>query len=377
VFAVRLPNQYGPKKWPAEVYNRKNNPEIQYDGNAPHTYQYTGRFYNQGKVLAYEDLESGKPVLLTNTYPANINAAEFQKEKGTIQIYDYDNEEFRAVAPDETDAEILSQHGFLFTVGVDRERLQVEQHFFNYTATGHRSAAEEVYSFRIKTTNYKESVSSEVYISFDELKEDVANYFTDAPKVFNGKQTALAELYVMRYDKKWAGISIPEMTKPIPLGVKVASKDQKFIFSLAKSNLPYEIILEDRQEEKTYNLSAGERCVVEDLVAGNCEGRFYINLQENATDEEENLGDDVTTDVEDAVESSPMIDIFTNGNQLVVSANNEVELQTIIISDMSGKHQVYNVSGQYVALTVPASTGVYTVNVIGDTTSVIEKVKLN
>jgi hypothetical protein len=60
-----------------------------------------------------------------------------------------------------------------------------------------------------------------------------------------------------------------------------------------------------------------------------------------------------------------------------VSANNEVELQTIIISDMSGKHQVYNVSGQYVALTVPASTGVYTVNVIGDTTSVIEKVKLN
>jgi hypothetical protein len=141
--------------------------------------------------------------------------------------------------------------------------------------------------------------------------------------------------------------------------------------------MPYDIILEDRFAEKTYNLSAGEQCVVDDLVAGNCEGRFYIMLQENATDEEENLGDDVTTDVEDAVESSPMIDIFTNGNQLVVSANNEVELQTIIISDMSGKHQVYNVSGQYVALTVPASTGVYTVNVIGDTTSVIEKVKLN
>ena len=376
VFAVRLPNQYGPKKWPAEVYNRKNGLEgkDQYDGNAPHTYQYTGRFYNQGKVLAYEDLESGKPVLLTNTYPANINAGEFQKAKGTIQIYDYDNKEFRVIGNDEKDAEILSQHGFLFTVGVGRDRLQVDQNFFNYTATGHRSAAEEVYSFRIKTTNYKESVSSEVYISFDELKEDVANYLTDAPKVFNGKQTALAELYVMRYDKKWAGISIPEMTKPIPLGVKVASNDQKFIFSLAKSNLPYEIFLEDRQEGKTYNLSAGERCVVEDLVAGNCEGRFYINLQEIVEEDEE---EDVPTDVEEASSSNPAIDIFTNENTLVVSANSEVELQTIIVSDMSGKHQVYKVSGQYVVLSLPVSTGVYTVNVVGDTASVIEKVKLN
>jgi hypothetical protein len=44
---------------------------------------------------------------------------------------------------------------------------------------------------------------------------------------------------------------------------------------------------------------------------------------------------------------------------------------------MSGKHQVYKVSGQYVVLSLPVSTGVYTVNVVGDTASVIEKVKLN
>ncbi len=372
VFAVRLPNQYGPKKWPAEVYNRKNAPEIPYDGNAPHTYQYTGRFYNQGKNLVYENLEPEKPVLLTNTYPANINAYEFQKEKGTIQIYDYDNKEFRVVGNDEKDAEILSQHGFLFTVGGDRTRLEVQQNFLNFTGTGHRSAADEIYSFRIKTTNYKESVSSEVYISFDELKEDVANYFTDAPKVFNGKQTALAELYVMRYDKKWAGISIPEMTKPIPLGVKVASNDQKFIFSLAKSNLPYEIFLEDRQEGKTYNLSAGERCVVEDLVKGNCEGRFYINLQEILEEDEE---DDVPTEVEDASASDAGIDIFTQGNTVVVSS--EVELKTVIVSDISGKTQEYKVSGQYVRLDLPVAIGVYTINVIGENATRVEKIKLN
>lgn len=376
VFAVRLPNQYGPKKWPAEVYNRKNNPEIPYDGNAPHTYKFTGRFYNEENVLVYKDLVPQTPALLTNTYPANINAFNLQDAKGTIQIYDYENKEFRAVGQDETDAEILSQHGFLFTPATVKV-LEVDKGYYKSTATGHRSAAEEVYSFRIKTTNYKESVSSEVYISFDELKEDVANYLTDAPKVFNGKQTALAELYVMRYDKKWAGISIPEMTKPIPLGVKVASNDQKFIFSLAKSNLPYEIFLEDRQEGKTYNLSAGERCVVEDLVAGNCEGRFYLMLSENEEEELPEDGDEITTDAEETESLANGIDIFTQENSIVVSCNSEMELMQVVVSDVAGRHQVYNVSGQYVKLDLPVSTGVYTISVIGDKATRVEKIKLD
>ena len=379
VFAIRLPNQYGNtynEKLPAVVYNRKN--QTNYDPKEPYTYKFNGRFYNESKVLYYDGLTPEKPVLLTNTYPANINAYKLQEDKGTIQIYDYDKCSFVAVAADNQDAEILSQHGFLFTPKSGLTALNVAKDYFKNTETGHRSVAEEVLSFRIQLSNNKESVASEVYIRYDELKDDAVDYASDAPKAFNGMIKVLPELYVMRYDKKWSGISIPDISKPIPLGVKMQASNQVLTFSISNVNMPYDIILEDRFADKTYNLSAGEQCVVDDLVAGNnCEGRFYIMLQENATDEEENLGDDVTTDVEDAVESSPMIDIFTNGNQLVVSANNEVELQTIIISDMSGKHQVYNVSGQYVALTVPASTGVYTVNVIGDTTSVIEKVKLN
>lgn len=377
VFAIRLPNQYGntyEEKLPAVVYNRKN--QTNYDPKEPYTYKFNGRFYNESKVLYYDGLTPEKPVLLTNTYPANINAYKLQEDKGTIQIYDYNKCSFVAVGNNQN-AEILSQHGFLFTPKSGLEALNVAQNYFKNTETGHRSVAEEVLSFRIQLSNNKESVASEVYIRYDELKDDAVDYASDAPKAFNSMIKVLPELYVKRYDKKWSGISIPDISKPIPLGVKMQASNQVLTFSISNVNMPYDIILEDRFAEKTYNLSAGEQCVVDDLVAGNCEGRFYIMLQENATDEEENLGDDVTTDVEDAVESSPMIDIFTNGNQLVVSANNEVELQTIIISDMSGKHQVYNVSGQYVALTVPASTGVYTVNVIGDTTSIIEKVKLN
>lgn len=378
VFAIRLPNQYGntyKEKLPAAVYNRRN--QTNYDPNEPYAYKFNGRFYNESKGLYYEGLTPEKPVLLTNTYPANINAYKLQEDKGTIQIYDYDKCSFVAVAADNQDAEILSQHGFLFTPKSGLTALNVTQNYFKNTETGHRSVAEEVLSFRIQLSNNKESVASEVYIRYDELKDDAVDYASDAPKAFNGMIKVLPELYVMRYDKKWSGISIPDISKPIPLGVKMQVSNQVLTFSISNVNMPYDIILEDRFVGKTYNLSAGEECVVDDLVAGNCEGRFYIMLQENATDEEENLGDDVTTDVEDAVESSPMIDIFTNGNQLVVSANNEVELQTIIISDMSGKHQVYKVSGQYVVLSLPVSTGVYTVNVVGDTASVIEKIKLN
>ena len=58
------------------------------------------------------------------------------------------------------------------------------------------------------------------------------------------------------------------------------------------SNLDCDIILEDRQEAKEYNLSAGEVCEVSDLVVGDCRCRFYLKTSESAEEDE-----DVTTDV--------------------------------------------------------------------------------
>ena len=48
-----------------------------------------------------------------------------------------------------------------------------------------------------------------------------------------------------------------------------------------------------------------------------------------------------------------------------------------MISDISGRHQVYNVSGRYVTIDLPVSTGVYTIYAIGDKAYIIEKIKLN
>lgn len=375
VFAVRLPNQYGPKKFPASIYNKRTE-GANYDGDKPHTYSYKGRFYNESRVPYYEGLTPGKPVLLTNTYPANIDADELAGKgdaEGTFLIYDYEQESFVPVGG--TDAVILSQHGFVFTPA--NNQLTIENKYFLNNETGHRSLTDDILSLRLRVKNEKASVSSEVYISYDEFKEDKMDYAVDAPKVFNGMVPALPDIYVMRYDKNWAGLSLPDITKPIPLGVRVSAANQVFKFTLVDSNLPFDIILEDRQEEKTYNLSAGETCEVSDLVVGKCEGRFYLNLSERSIEELPEGGEDVTTEVQESDIENSGIDIYTEGNKIVVSSTSDVELQTIMISDISGRHQVYNVSGRYVTIDLPVSTGVYTIYAIGDKASRTEKLKLN
>ena len=228
----------------------------------------------------------------------------------------------------------------------------------------------------LQLSNKIASTASVVTIRYDELKVDEIDYAVDAPKIFNTMEASVPELYVMRYDKKWTGVNIPTLSEPIPLGISVGKADQTFRFSLQNSSTDFDVILEDRQRGKQYNLSEGEVCMVENLPIGLSEGRFYLNLSENAIEENEE-GDDVTTEVEESDLGNAEIDIYSNGNMVIVSSTSDVELQTILITDISGRHQVYNVSGQYVTIDLPVSTGVYTISVIGDKATRIEKLRLN
>jgi hypothetical protein len=187
-------------------------------------------------------------------------------------------------------------------------------------------------------------------------------------------EPSLPDLYAIRYKKRLSGLVIPTISEPIPLGINVSAEDQSFTFSLKRSSLQSDIILEDRYTGKQCNLSEGLKYTVDDLPIGLCEGRFYLMLQEQ---DEERPGDDVSTEVEDGQSSAAGIDIFTQGNSVVVSASSDVELMQVIVSDVSGRHQVYNVSGQYVQLNLPVATGVYTISVIGDKATRVEKIKLN
>ena len=376
-FAIRIPDQYGPKKFPAEVYNRREG--TNYNEKEAIRYTFTGRFYNESSLPTYSLLQQGEPVILTNTYPANIDAQKLQAGKGngegSVQYYDYNKKAFIPLGSDAKS--IMSQHSFIFTPKAELEKLKVDRDYFQTTETGHRSASVEIEDFRVELINRADNTASEIYVRYDELKEDAIDYAVDAPKVFNSMESTLGDLYVIRYDRKWAGLSIPTLSEPIPLGVKVSTADKAFTFSLGASNIEEDIILEDRQTGAQYNLSKGENYRVEGLQVGKCEGRFYLMLSENEEEELPEDGDEITTDAEETESLANGIDIFTQENSIVVSCNSEMELMQVVVSDVAGRHQVYNVSGQYVKLDLPVSTGVYTISVIGDKATRVEKIKLN
>lgn len=387
-FAIRVPDQYGRnldlygmkfEKLPAEVYNElfPTAEGVPYDGNVPHTYTFTGRFYNEASLPTYSlgaDIAVGDLVILNNSYPANIDAQKLKAGLGVeVQYYDYNDKKFVALGDDEKS--IMAQHSFIIPKTLEgKQTININRSWFQTTETGHRSASVDTESFRIELRNKAASSASEIYICYDPLKEDIINYSLDASKIFNTMEPSLPDLYAIRYNKRLSGLVIPTISEPIPLGINVSAENQSFTFSLKRTSLQSDIILEDRYTGKQCNLSEGLKYTVDDLPIGLCEGRFYLMLQEQ---EEEIPGDDVSTEVEDGQSSAAGIDIFTQGNSVVVSASSDVELMQVIVSDVSGRYQVYNVSGQYVQLNLPVATGVYTISVIGDKANRVEKIKLN
>ncbi len=366
VFAIQIPNMYGTNlMFPAEEYNKYFS--TSYDSTQVIAYTFNGRFTNESALPTYTGLTAGQPVLLNNSYPANINIDVMKsKTGGTVQIYDYDDKSFR---PAEATELIIAQHGFVYTPSESGD-LTIPAEAFEVSNTEHRSIAEYMPEVSITVSNQAAEASSTVNLSIDWLKDDAINYDTDAPKVFNAQETTLPDLYIMRYNAKWAGVRVPTYDEPIPLGIRVSAADQTFVFSLDSEADMATVMLEDRLEGKTYNLLAGETCTVTGLKVGDCEGRFFLNVGAK-----EQVEDEVVTDIEDSI-SDKNINILSQEQRIIVSCNNEVELQTIIVNDMSGRSSVYNVSGQYVELNLPVTQGVYTVKVIGDNATKTGKVIL-
>ncbi len=379
-FAIRIPDQYGRnmdwwgmkfEKLPAEVYNSLfiKEGEAPYDGTAPHTYTFRGRFYNDASLPTYTLPNAGEIVALNNSYPANIDAQKLKAGIGReIQYYDYINKGFVALGGN--NKSIMSQSSFIIETKANSEKIEIKREWFETSKTPHRSASVDTESFRIELRNKAASSASEIYICYDPLKEDALNYSVDAIKVFNTMEASLPDLYSMHYNKRLSGLVIPTLSEPIPLGINVSLEDQTFTFSLKECTLSADVILEDRQTNTQYNLSEGEICEVEGLKTGLCEGRFYLLLSEQEEEDPE-----ISTGIDDALIGD--IDIYTNGNSVVVSSTSDVELMQVIVSDMAGRTQVYNVSDNYAQINLPVEAGVYTINVIGDKSSRVEKIKLN
>ena len=365
VFAIQIPDMYGTNlMFSAERYNKYFG--TSYNGDAPIDYTFTGRFTNEGALPTYTGLTARQPVLLNNSYPANINVKTLiEKKGGTVQTYNYAAKSFGVVES----GLIIAQHGFVYSS--EATSLTIPLEAFEVSNTEHRSIAEYMPKVSITVSNQAAEASSTVHLAIDWLKDDAINYDTDAPKVFNAQETKLPDMYIMRYNEKWAGVRVPTYDEPIPLGIRVSAADQTFVFSLENAQDMASVMLEDRLEGKTYNLLAGETCTVSGLKVGDCEGRFFLNVGAKEQTED----DDVTTDVED-ITTDDSIYITSKGNAIVVSCSSDVELQTIIVNDMSGRTAAYNVSGQYAELNLPVVQGVYAVQVVADKATKTGKVIL-
>ena len=376
VYAINVADEYGYYKLKAQTYYTAmdNDPNMVDDGSRSKTVHFSGRFLNEDALPNYGTLTAGVNKLICNTYPANIDVEKLiSAVGGTVQIYNAGGS-----FEDAKSGVILSQNGFVLCPSKTREVI-LPRSVFRNDSTSVRSSMVSLPEFRLVATNVAEPKSSNVLITIDDLKEDAINYATDAPKLYNNTDKKLPEVYVMRYDKDWAGIAIPTMEEPIPVGVKTFRNNVSVKFSLRDVESMGTIILEDRMEGKSYNLTLGEECVIEALPKGVTEGRFFLNLRsaevENPDDEEVE-DDDLTTEIEDQIVSESGISIIGNSEGIIVSSSADIELVTIIVNDMSGKSAAYKVSGQYAEIKLPVAQGVYTVNVIGDTASKTGKVIL-
>ena len=369
-YAIRIPDQYGPFKLPADFYNMDEN--TNYDPTEPITFTFKGRFYNEDKIPTYGELTPKKTEILSNTYPANINAYKLWKDEevGTFQVYDYTHG-FQMVCEDTKDALIQSQHGFVFTPDEGVTTLEVGKQYMTNSEVTRRSAEVEIPYVRVEMQNVYNHASNNVYIQFDAEKVDAPNGVVDAPKLFTAENVYLPDLYVMRYGESYSGLSVPTFDEPIPLGVRIGAENQTYIISIVSDNMPSDVMLDDRKTGKIYNLSQGEVCVVDDLPVDTCENRFYLQFVDRMPED-----DDVVTSVTDTETDAKDITIYTEQDDIVVSSTPNVELQRIVVVDMAGKHQVYNVSGRYAALSLPLNRGIYTVHVIGDNTVKTEKVHI-
>ena len=371
-YAIHIPNEYGYYYDPASTYNYING--TNYDPEEPIRYTFTGRFYNEDQLPTYS-VEPKTTVILTNTYPANIDAVKLHESgRGTVQVYSYDDQSFNTVEDATKTAVIQAQHSFVFTPNETLKQLNIEREWLLNTEVTHRSAETEMPFVRIEMRNGAKKVASNVYIAHDQAKADVPDWSVDAPKVFNGMNRSLPDLYVMRYNGKWAGVHIPTVDQPIPLGVNVSQKNQTFTFGLVSTNIVGQILLEDRLTETVTDLST-QTYSVSDLAVGACDGRFYLSIVPSP--DQEFVPDDLPTNVDDTEADAHQISIYARHNNVTISTNLGNNLQTIIVSDMVGRYQVYKVSGRYVTLSLPVVTGIYTIHVVADNAVRTEKIYLS
>lgn len=377
VFAIQIPDEYGKYKLPAAYYNQWNG--TNFDPTAPISYKnFDGRFVNDAALPVYEGLTAEANVLLNNSYPANIDARKIETlTGGTVQYYDYNSGTF--MNTDATTAAVLlrPQHGFIFKPASGKDELEITTEMLAGGDTKSRSAEVTLPTLSLNLYNANTGVGySNVVVKVDEMLAEGEIAPSNVVKVFSPNVDS-PELYIVANDEMYSRYSVANESQMIPLGVRL-KKDMNIKFERAYFQNFSEATLIDTYTDKEINLLRNTY-TTETLVAGEIEGRFFLNLGVAVEEEEDNNGDDnVSTELEENEElANGAINIFIEeADNTIKVVTNEVELQAIYVSDMAGRTMKYDVKGYAANLKLPVAQGVYTVSVIGDTASRTEKVIL-
>ena len=376
IFAIRIPDQYGPYKLSYANYTNYGFGTPEYGPDDAIKYSnFTGKFVNESSLPVYTGLTPGKPALLNNSYPCCIDPAKIPASAGTVLCYNYTDNDWHAHNSFERKEVLINpQHGFVFTPAEDKYTFEVTKDMLVGADTRSRSAEIELPTLSLSLRNANTLVgASSVVLRVDELLGDEES-LANTPKVF-ATNAGTPELYIIANDKLYTTYDLKSSSEVIPLGVKL-KQDMNIVFKKIYSKDLEKAILVDTYTDREYNLL--ERSyTTEALVAGVIEGRFFLNLgaTENTDDNEDTSDDFISTEVEEN-DANKTINIFVDETKTIRVVTNGVELKSIYVSDMSGRSMRYDVKGFAANLKLPVSQGVYTVSVIGDTANRTEKVIL-
>ncbi len=376
-FGIKIPDEYTngtARKYPASRFNARFG--TNYDPKEPIKYPaLTGRLINEASTPSFtmkgSDTDGGWN-FLTNTYPANLKPDKLKAVLGenyNLYVYVY-NDGWQPEGNWSATDYIRPQNGFVVrktTSGSATVTLSNIQQLYDYTTEtsvpGLRRASADT-RFLLRAENLLSSMGSRLSVVYGGTCTDaLVGVDADAPVI-----------YVPDGGKRYGVMSIDDESSIIPVSVLNQSGAPFHIKFTLMNNVGFEsIVLEDRLEGKTYNLTDGDTPVFYGLAAGVTEGRFYINI--NYADMEDPGVSTKVMETEDVTSAAATIDIYSRERTIIVSSASTTVLEQIYVTDMAGRtFKLTPDGGNYSEHTLNLSSGVYTVHVVGDNATATKKV---
>lgn len=371
-FGIYIPDQYGEFKLPAEIFYSYISPDPSKlkDGTANKTYTFKGRFANEASLPSYKIDATGldKCVFVNNSYPANLDAKVLLADNSTMglqaKVYNYKGKSWEDVDPDDDEVEYIVKpnNGFVLYATTSAGTVNTDIDEYVGGSTNYLKSASATTSLKLKATNTVDNTSSTVTVKYDGQ---------NLPKAFSYNEST-PEIYVPDGSSMYSTYGIDELTQVIPLSIRnQQSKRLSVKFELTKASGFESVILEDRLNGVNYDLLEDGAAYCSGIAPGDCAGRFFLNI---------NYADDEPTAVEeseaDNSNDAGNIDIYSvNSGSVVISSSDNVMLEQVYISDMSGRTTVKALpDAHYNVLTLDGLQGVYVIKAVGDNASRTEKV---